>query len=100
MKIKIKLRRIVPALCAPVFAVSQAASALAQCAMCKASVQAGASSSSNPQAVAEALNLAVLVLLIPPVVIFSALFLVLMRYRRGAYESDLKGYGSGAHALD
>lgn len=67
------------------------ASALAQCAMCKASVQAGANASVSPEAFASTLNLAVLVLLIPPVLIFSALFIALMRYRRGAYERDAVG---------
>jgi hypothetical protein len=78
------------------FSAAQATSAFAQCAMCKASVQAGAAANANPQAVADTLNLAVLVLLIPPVLIFSALFIVLMRYRRGAYESDVRAFGNTA----
>jgi heme/copper-type cytochrome/quinol oxidase subunit 2 len=68
------------------FSASEAASAFAQCAMCKASVQAGANASVNPQAFANTLNLAVLVLLIPPVLIFSALFVVLLRYRRNTND--------------
>ncbi|HEX8175323.1 MAG TPA: hypothetical protein VF543_09395 [Pyrinomonadaceae bacterium] len=74
------------------FSAAQAASAFAQCAMCKASVQAGANSSVNPQALANSLNFAVLVLLIPPVLIFSALFIVLLRYRRNTDDG-------GAHRL-
>jgi hypothetical protein len=67
-------------------------SALAQCAMCKASVQGAASA--NPASVAETLNLAVLVLLIPPVLIFSALFLTLFRYHRGTNERGVKAVES------
>jgi hypothetical protein len=68
------------------FSAAREASALAQCSMCKASVQAGANASVNPQALADTLNLAVLVLLIPPVLIFSALFILLLRYRRSTGE--------------
>lgn len=100
MKSVIKLRGVIFALGALLFSASQGASAFAQCAMCKASVQAGATASANPQAVADALNLAVLVLLIPPVLIFSGLFLALMRYRRGAPETDVRGYSRTADALD
>jgi hypothetical protein len=82
MKMRVKARTILVALGALMFMGFQAVSAAAQCAMCKASVRGAASS--NPQAVADTFNLAVLVLLVPPVLIFSALFLVLLRYRRGA----------------
>jgi hypothetical protein len=82
MKICIKARSLMIALGALMFLAFGAVSAAAQCAMCKASVRGAASA--NPQAVADTLNLAVLVLLIPPVLIFSGLFLVLLRYRRGA----------------
>jgi hypothetical protein len=91
MRRNIKLRGWLCALGALLFSASQSLNAFAQCAMCRASVQAGANASANPQAVADTLNLAVLVLLIPPVLIFSALFLTLLRYRRGADESDAKG---------
>ena len=49
-------------------------SALAQCAMCRASVS---------QAFAKNLNLAVLVLLVPPVTMFLAIFFVAFRKRKG-----------------
>ena len=49
-------------------------SALAQCAMCRSSV---------PQAVAKNLNLAVVVLLAPPVSIFAAIFFIAFRKRKG-----------------
>jgi hypothetical protein len=48
--------------------------AAAQCAMCRASV---------PQAFAKNLNLAVIVLLAPPVSIFAAIFLIAFRNRKG-----------------
>jgi hypothetical protein len=99
MKRKIKLRGWLCALGTLLFSGSQSAGAFAQCAMCRASVQAGANASANPQAVADTLNLAVLVLLIPPVLIFSALFLALLRYRRGTDERDAKGLRT-AGALD
>jgi hypothetical protein len=53
------------------------AQALAQCAMCKASIEG------SPDAVAAAhgLNLAVLVLLIPPVAAFVGIFAIFYRYR-------------------
>jgi heme/copper-type cytochrome/quinol oxidase subunit 2 len=90
---KVKLRSLLCAACAAFYFVSQGVSALAQCAMCKASVQASADASANPQAVADAFNLAVLVLLIPPVLIFAAFFLVLLRYRRGGGEQALNRFG-------
>lgn len=100
MRFKITLRGLTLALGALVYVATQAASALAQCAMCKASVQAGANASANPQAVADTLNLAVLVLLIPPVLIFSGLFIALLRYRRGAYETDVRAFKHTADLLD
>ena len=51
--------------------------ALAQCPMCKQAVEA----SSDSEAIARGLNLAVLVLLIPPVAIFAGIFGIVYRYR-------------------
>jgi hypothetical protein len=51
--------------------------AFAQCAMCKAAIE----SSSNAAAASKGLNLAALVLLIPPVSIFAGLFGVFYRFR-------------------
>lgn len=96
---KVRMRSLLLALGALVFSALQAASVYAQCAMCKASVQSGANASVNPQAFANTLNLAVLVLLIPPVLIFSALFIALLRYRRSAYEREAGGMRT-AGALD
>jgi hypothetical protein len=49
----------------------------AQCAMCKAAIE----NSSDAAAASKGLNLAALVLLIPPVSIFAGLFGVFYRYR-------------------
>ena len=49
----------------------------AQCAMCKEAIE----SSSNAAAASKGLNLAALVLLVPPVSIFAGLFGVFYRYR-------------------
>ena len=51
--------------------------AFAQCAMCKAAIE----SSADAAAASKGLNLAALVLLIPPVSIFAGLFGVFYRYR-------------------
>ena len=51
--------------------------ALAQCAMCKAALE----SSTDAAAASSGLNLAALVLLIPPVSIFAGLFGAIYRYR-------------------
>lgn len=49
----------------------------AQCAMCKAAIE----NSSDAAAASKGLNLAALVLLIPPVSIFAGLFGAIYRYR-------------------
>ena len=49
----------------------------AQCAMCKAAIE----SSTDVAAASKGLNLAALVLLLPPVTIFAGLFGVFYRYR-------------------
>lgn len=51
--------------------------AFAQCAMCKAAIE----NSTDAAAASKGLNLAALVLLIPPVAIFAGLFGVFYRYR-------------------
>jgi len=54
-----------------------AQSIFAQCAMCKAAIEA----SSDAAAASRGLNLAALVLLIPPVTIFAGMFGVIYRFR-------------------
>ena len=57
--------------------VSGAASALAQCPMCKAAIEG----STDAAAVANGINLAVLVLLVPPVAIFAGVFVFVYKQR-------------------
>jgi uncharacterized membrane protein len=52
------------------------APAAAQCAMCRASVQ-------NNAGLARGLNLAILVLLVPPVTMFCSIIIVAYRHRKG-----------------
>ena len=57
--------------------VGAADTACAQCAMCKTAIE----NSTDAVAISKGLNLAALVLLIPPVAIFAGLFGVFYRYR-------------------
>jgi hypothetical protein len=61
--------------------------AFAQCAMCKAAIE----SSSDAAAASKGLNLAALVLLIPPVSLFAGLFGVFYRYRNTQGRRDQSG---------
>ena len=63
--------------------VAGASNALAQCSMCRLSAQAAGQSASA----SSALNLAILVLLIPPVLMFCGIFLAAYRSSRAASES-------------
>ena len=58
--------------------------------MCRASVKAAGSA--NAAAASETLNLAILVLLIPPVLIFCAIFYVAYRYGKASHESARPGF--------
>jgi hypothetical protein len=71
-----------------------AAPVLAQCAMCKAAV----AGSAEAARMAGGMNLAVLVLLIPPVALFCAFMVVLYRYRKAPDEARaccMNGDGEG-----
>lgn len=59
------------------FVLAAADPASAQCAMCKTAIE----NSTDAVAASKGLNLAALVLLIPPVAIFAGLFGVFYRYR-------------------
>jgi hypothetical protein len=59
---------LITAVCAP---------SMAQCAMCGTSVR----NSADPEATSRTLDLAVLILLVPPVTIFAGLFGVFYRFR-------------------
>ena len=58
--------------------------ALAQCAMCKNAV----TGSPGAAKLSESLNFAIIVLLIPPVLIFCGIFLIAFRYRR-SHKAEL-----------
>lgn len=77
-----RMKSFLHTLCALALFACNSTSAFAQCAMCRASVQTGGSAS----AFSEPLNIAILVLLIPPALIFCAIFLLLIRYRKTVYE--------------
>jgi hypothetical protein len=68
------IRIVVVITVAALCALAMSDSALAQCAMCRASVT---------QAFARNLNLAILVLLVPPVTMFLGIFFVAFRNRKG-----------------
>lgn len=63
---------------------------LAQCAMCKASIE----NSTDAAAASKGLNMASLVLLIPPVTLFAGLFGLFYRYRNVQGHRDLPPYES------
>jgi hypothetical protein len=71
------LRAILIIAVAVAFVVTAADPACAQCAMCKTAIE----NSTDAVAASKGLNLAALVLLIPPVAIFAGLFGVFYRYR-------------------
>ncbi|HEX8774941.1 MAG TPA: hypothetical protein VF735_15310 [Pyrinomonadaceae bacterium] len=85
---------------AAAFVVVSCSDALAQCAMCKAAV----ASSADSAAKASGMNLAVLVLLIPPLAMFCAFFVAAYRFRKAPGEtpaSDIrKGKSTRRAALD
>lgn len=58
-------------------------SALAQCAMCKAA----AASSAESASMSSGMNLAVLVLLIPPLLMFCAFFVLAYRFRKAPEDA-------------
>jgi len=64
--------------------VAAAGPAMAQCAMCKSAIE----NSTDAAAASKGLNLAALVLLIPPVTIFAGLFGVFYRYRNVQGRSE------------
>ncbi|HEX8183945.1 MAG TPA: hypothetical protein VF747_04320 [Blastocatellia bacterium] len=64
--------------------------ACAQCAMCKAAIE----NSTDAAAASRGLNLAALVLLVPPVTIFAGLFVLIYRYRNVQGNSHLPPSGN------
>ena len=83
MRARIKIKGLLLGVCCMIAYAAQAGAAYAQCAMCRASAEAAGSTNA---AANETLNLAILVLLIPPVLIFCAIFYVAYRYGRASKE--------------
>ena len=83
-----RVRRILFALSGAAIVAVVCPSVLAQCAMCRAAV----GSSAEAASMASGMNLAVLVLLIPPVALFCALFVVAYRYRKAPDEAARKRF--------
>ena len=71
------LRVLLLVCCAILLAAVCSAPSLAQCAMCSASVQ----NSADAEAASKTMDLAALILLVPPVTIFAGLFGVFYRFR-------------------
>jgi hypothetical protein len=93
------LKPVVKIMTAAGLLAAQAAPALAQCAMCKAAV----SNSAEAARAAGGMNLGVLVLLVPPVIMFCAFIVALYRYRKAPDEAEASycggegDQGAGAH---
>lgn len=91
-KLKLRIAGIVAML------LIASSTAMAQCAMCKNAVTGSPSAAK----LSESLNSAIIVLLIPPVLIFCGLFLLAYRYRKGRaansqslIEDDFQGQDLG-----
>lgn len=80
-----KVRRVSAALLALAALLSWPAVAAAQCPLCRSAVQQAGDTT------ARTMNLAILVLLIPPVSIFCTIFAVAYKKRRGGDEDDETG---------
>lgn len=74
---------------ASVIILALAGPAFGQCAMCRAAVE----NSTDAAAASKGLNLAALVLLVPPVSIFAGLFAVIYRYRNFQGRRDQSAPG-------
>src|ERR1041384_2597193 len=79
-----RLHTILILVVASAIVLSLTAPAFAQCAMCKAALEGSA----DAAAASKGLNLAALVLLIPPVSIFAGLFGVIYRFRNFQGRSE------------
>ncbi|HWN98675.1 MAG TPA: hypothetical protein VNS63_05330 [Blastocatellia bacterium] len=81
-------RRVLLLACSAVLLIAIACEpALAQCAMCGASIQ----NSTDAEAASKTLDLAALILLVPPVTIFAGLFGVFYRFRNVQGGSERRG---------
>ncbi|HEX7998057.1 MAG TPA: hypothetical protein VF528_06675 [Pyrinomonadaceae bacterium] len=74
----LRLEKVLPSLIAgALFFASGSLNAFAQCAMCRASF-----GGSSGAAMARSLNQGIIVLLVPPVAIFCAIFIAAIKYRK------------------
>jgi hypothetical protein len=85
-----KIKTALMAACALLVLLAGHSAALAQCAMCKT----GVTGSPDATRLAESLNFAIIILLIPPVLIFCAIFYAAFRQRKSRETSGLSA-GSG-----
>lgn len=76
MRVGSKLKALLPAIVAVAGLLLLSATALGQCAMCRASL-----AGSNNAFFIRNFNIGVLVLLVPPVTIFCSIFVVLKRHK-------------------
>jgi hypothetical protein len=86
-EVKHRARRILSAMGGAAILAAACPSVLAQCAMCRAAI----GNSAEAAAATNGMNLAVLVLLIPPVGLFCAFFIVAYRYRKAPGEASSSG---------
>jgi uncharacterized membrane protein len=84
MKARRKIKTVLIAAGVILIVLALSIPALAQCAMCKT----GLAGSPEAKKLAESLNLAVIVLLIPPVMIFCGIFLAAFRRMRKSDETE------------
>ena len=80
----LKRRAVLILVIAVALIAALSATAFGQCAMCKAAVE----NSANAEEARRGLSLASLVLLVPPVVIFSGLFGLIYRFRNVQEKRD------------
>ncbi len=85
-------RKLLMIILAAVLFAALSAPAFAQCAMCKMSVMKAGNG-----ALARSLNEGILVLLIPPVVMFCAIFIVAVKHRT-AFTENQPETASGKHS--
>lgn len=84
-RLAVKFRRVWGALFTFAALLAWPAAAAAQCPLCRSAVQQAGDTT------ARTMNLAILVLLIPPVSIFCTIFAVAYKKRRGGDEDDETG---------
>lgn len=85
MSVRPKIKFALAAVCTVAALLAGYSTALAQCAMCRT----GVAGSPEAAKLAESLNLAILVLLIPPVLIFCGIFYAVLRQRKPSETASL-----------